>query len=100
MASSQSDYYLGHLVRSHAFRRDVPNAVIRQTAIAYGAGLTTHVVAMLTALVAPLFSFALYLLIAGYYLLPHGVDQDLAAGSAGDARREPSHVSDSRYINL
>jgi hypothetical protein len=34
---------------------------------------------MLIALVAPIVSFAAYVLIALYYMIPHGIDRDLDA---------------------
>lgn len=68
---------LGHLVRRHAFLASVPAASIRQTVTAYRVGWATYAAATLTSLVAPVVSFALYLLIAAYYLLPRGLDTDL-----------------------
>ena len=73
---------LDHLVRRRAFRRDVADATIRQTVIAYRVGLVTYACATLAAFAAPLLSFAFYVLIAGYYLFPRGVDKDLGAGAA------------------
>lgn len=77
---------LDHLVRRQAFHHDVAEATIRQTVIAYRVGLATYACATLVAFVAPLLSFALYVLIAGYYLFPRGVDQDLGAGAAPGER--------------
>ncbi len=71
-----------HLVRSRAFRRDVTEAAIRQTVIAFRLGLAAYAIAMLTALVAPLLSFGLYLLVVAYFVIPRGVDRDLALGEA------------------
>jgi hypothetical protein len=34
---------------------------------------------MLISLIAPVVSFSLYVLIAAYYLIPHGTDNDLDA---------------------
>lgn len=73
---------LGHLIRSGAFHSNVSEKTIRQTVIAYRVGMTTYIVAMLTSLIAPIVSFALYLLVAGYFLFPRGADADLAGKPA------------------
>jgi uncharacterized membrane protein len=73
---------LHHLVRRHAFRGDVAEAAIRQTVIAYRVALATYACATLVAFAAPLLSFALYVLIAAYFLFPRGVDKDLGASQA------------------
>jgi uncharacterized membrane protein len=73
---------LEHLIRSSAFHENVSGETIRQTVIAYRVGMTTYIVAMLTSLVTPILSFALYLLVAGYFLIPRGVDADLAGKPA------------------
>jgi uncharacterized membrane protein len=72
---------LEHLIHSKAFAPEISAPTIRQTRIAYRIGLTVYTIAMLTSLIAPLVSFALYLLVAGYYLIPRGVDTDLEVGS-------------------
>lgn len=69
---------LEHLIRSGVFHPHVSRATIRQTTIAYRVGLGTYTLATLASLVAPVLSFALYLLVAGYFLIPRGVDADLA----------------------
>ncbi|MGH9728780.1 MAG: TMEM175 family protein [Candidatus Acidiferrales bacterium] len=86
LTSSGSVYnlMLAHLVRSGAFHPNVGKATIRQTVVAYRVGVVTYAVAMLTSLVEPVLSFALYLLVAGYYLFPRGVDADLAGKAAQD----------------
>ena len=68
---------LAHLVRSHAFLETVPPERIVGTVKAYRTGWLTYIGATLVALFIPLASFALYLLIAGYYLVPRGLDDDL-----------------------
>lgn len=70
---------LDHLARTRAFHANITAATIHQTEVAYRVGLATYVVAMLVSLVEPVLSFALYLLIAAYFLTPRGVDADLAA---------------------
>lgn len=66
-----------HLIRARAFKPEVGGATIQATVTAYRVGWATYGAATLVALVAPVASFALYILIAGYYLLPRGVDADL-----------------------
>jgi TMEM175 potassium channel family protein len=68
-----------HLVRSNAFSEGVPPHTIRETVIAYRVGWITYVVATLVALFIPLLSFALYILIVLYYVVPRGVDTDIPA---------------------
>ena len=67
---------LMHLVRSKAFSHDVTEATIRETVRAYRVGWVTYAVATCAAFVAPLLSFALYGVVALYYLFPRGVDSD------------------------
>ncbi|MHB8486556.1 MAG: TMEM175 family protein [Candidatus Acidiferrales bacterium] len=70
---------LWRLARTGAFHANVSSATIQQTTIAYRVGVVTYAIATLASLVAPILSFALYLLVAGYYLFPRGADADLAA---------------------
>jgi uncharacterized membrane protein len=70
---------VAHLVRKHAFDASVSEATIRQTVVAYRIGLSTYIGAMLISLIAPIVSFALYVIVAAYYLIPHGADNDLDA---------------------
>jgi uncharacterized membrane protein len=70
-----------HLRRSGAFNRRVPAGTVQQTAVSYRIGMTTYAGATVTAFVAPLLSFALYLLILTYFLFPRGVDSDLRNAS-------------------
>ena len=67
---------LTHLTRSRAFASNVMPATIRQTTSAYRVAWTTYGIATLVSLVAPILSFALYLAIVGYFLVPRGVDTD------------------------
>jgi len=73
---------LMHLVRTRAFASEVKEATIRQTVVAYRVGWLTYVIAMLTALIAPPLSFALYIAISVYYLVPRGLDSDLHQDAA------------------
>jgi hypothetical protein len=68
---------LWHLIRSRAFVEAVTPERIDGTVTAYRIGWLTYAAATLVALFVPLASFALYVLIAGYYLVPRGVDDDL-----------------------
>jgi len=68
---------LEHLIRTHAFLREISPATIRDTVKAYKIGWSIYVLAMLLALVAPIVSFAAYIFVTLYYLVPHGVDRDL-----------------------
>ena len=70
---------LGHLVRSHAFVETIAPERIAGTVKAYRTGWFTYVGATAVALFVPLASFALYILIAAYYLVPRGLDDDLDA---------------------
>ncbi|HTD47152.1 MAG TPA: TMEM175 family protein [bacterium] len=83
-ASTAYNLLLAQLVRSGAFASHVSQTTIRQTTIAYRVGWVTYGIAMLTSLAAPILSFALYLLVVGYYLIPRGADTDLAGTSAQD----------------
>jgi len=70
---------LWHLVSKRAFRTDVSDTTIAATVRAYRVGLIGYVVATLISLVFPIASFAAYLAIAIYYLVPRGVDSDIDA---------------------
>jgi uncharacterized membrane protein len=78
--SSCATFYnvmLWHLVRANAFLDSVSARDVQGTVKAYRVGWFTYVAATLVALFVPLASFALYILIALYYLVPRGVDDDL-----------------------
>lgn len=68
---------LRHLMRSGSFEKHLPPAALKQTLRAYRLGLATYASATLISLAAPLLSFALYLGVALYFLIPKGVDRDL-----------------------
>jgi len=85
-SASVYNLLLRHLVRRRAFRRDVAEAAIRQTAIAYRIGLAAYAIAALTALAAPRVSFALYLFVPAYFLFPRGVDRNIAVGETPGER--------------
>lgn len=67
---------LMHLARTRAFAPNVGAERIAATLRAYRTGWIVYVLATLLALVLPLVSFAAYLAIAIYYLVPRGVDAD------------------------
>jgi len=67
---------LEHLIRSHAFHGHVDGATIARTRTAYRVGFLTYAFAMLVALVSPVASLLLYIIVA-YYLIPRGADSDL-----------------------
>lgn len=75
-----------HLVRSRAFDASVNADRIHGTVKAYRVGWLTYIAATLVALFYPVASFALYVLIAAYYVVPRGVDDDLDAGPRSPAR--------------
>jgi uncharacterized membrane protein len=67
---------LMHLIDSGAFYDDVTDAELKPTVVAYRVGLATYSSAMLVALFSPLLSFAAYLALVAYYLVPRGLDSD------------------------
>jgi uncharacterized membrane protein len=67
---------LAHLVREGAFDSGAGDAVV-QTVRSYRFAWGTYVGAMLLALVAPIVSFAAYIALALYFLIPRGVDADI-----------------------
>lgn len=83
--STSYNLLLWHLVRSHAFDDSVKPERVRTTVTAYRVGWLTYIGATLVALVFPLVSFALYVLIAAYYLVPRGVDDDFDSARATPA---------------
>jgi uncharacterized membrane protein len=74
--ASANNLMLAHLVRRQAFG-DVVDAAIAQTVRAYRNAWATYAVATLLALLVPIASFAAYVAIAFYFLMPRGVDADL-----------------------
>jgi uncharacterized membrane protein len=73
-------YYLmlAHLARSNAFAPEVKEETIVSTLRGYRTGWLVYVVATLVGLALPIASFALYLLVVAYFLVPRGADSDNA----------------------
>jgi uncharacterized membrane protein len=67
---------LVHLARSGAFEPEVEQATIAATIWGFRVGWLTYVGATLVALVLPIVSFAAYLAIVIYFLVPRGADSD------------------------
>jgi uncharacterized membrane protein len=67
-----------HLVRTKAFEPEVDGATIGFTVRGYRTGLIVYAGATLVALVLPVLSFALYLLVVIYFLIPRGADSDVS----------------------
>jgi uncharacterized membrane protein len=79
--STCSTFYnlmLWHLVRSKAFVPEVDDTTIAYTLRGYNVGLCIYVGATLIALVLPIVSFALYLILVVYFLIPRGADSDVS----------------------
>ncbi len=77
--STSATFYnlmLLHLVRSNAFEPEIDPAAIAATVRGYRMGWVVYVAATLIALVLPIVSFALYLLIVVYFVVPRGADSD------------------------
>jgi uncharacterized membrane protein len=68
---------LAHLVRSKAFTPEVDRSAIDSTVRGYRTGWIVYVAATLLALVLPIVSFAAYLAIVIYFLVPRGADSDM-----------------------
>jgi uncharacterized membrane protein len=89
LTSSATAYnlMLMHLVRSNAFAAHVSQSTIRKTVVAYRVGWVTYAIAAIVSLATPIVGFALYLLVASYYLIPHGADADttLVSGENRDS---------------
>jgi uncharacterized membrane protein len=67
-----------HLVRTKAFAPEVDDATIAFTVRGYRTGLIVYAGATLVALVLPIVSFALYMLVVVYFLIPRGADSDVS----------------------
>jgi uncharacterized membrane protein len=65
-----------HLAHSNAFAPEVPRETIASTIRGYRTGWVVYVAATLVALVLPLVSFAAYLMVVVYFLVPRGADSD------------------------
>ena len=83
--STANNLMFVHLMRTHAFYDNVGGATIAQTTRAYRGAWVTYVAAAMLALLAPIASFAAYLAIVFYFLIPRGVDADLDAPPIGSA---------------
>jgi len=70
---------LHHLVVKRSFRADVSDATIAATVRAYRFGLVGYIAATLISFTYPVASFAAYIAIALYFLVPRGVDADIDA---------------------
>jgi uncharacterized membrane protein len=68
---------LVHLLRSTSIDPGISRETIRQTQRSYRFGWGTYAAATLIGFISPVASFAAYVLIVGYYLIPHGVDADI-----------------------
>ncbi len=77
MCGTSYNLMLWHLVRSHAFDESVNARYIRGTVVAFRVGWLTYALAALVALFLPVVSFALYITIVLYFVVPRGVDKDL-----------------------
>ncbi len=65
-----------HLVRTNAFDPQVTKAAIDATVRGYRTGWLVYAGATLLALVMPIASFALYLIVVAYFMVPRGADSD------------------------
>jgi uncharacterized membrane protein len=76
--STMYNVLLAWLIRRDAFRGGLGGDQIASTVRAYRVGWVGYAVATLLALVYPPAAFAAYLATAAFYLIPHGLDADLA----------------------
>jgi uncharacterized membrane protein len=76
LCATSYNLMLAHLVRHRSFHQSVSDGTIAATVGAYRVGWVGYAASTLLALIAPIGAFAAYLLIAGYYLIPRGVDSD------------------------
>ena len=67
---------LTHLARTNAFTSDVDPKAIAATVRGYRMGLLVYAGATIVALVLPIVSFAAYLAIVAYFVVPRGADSD------------------------
>jgi uncharacterized membrane protein len=70
---------MAHLIRSKAFLPSASQVAVAQTAGTYRIAWVTYAAATAIALASPPLSFALYVGIAIFHLIPRGVDSDEAA---------------------
>ena len=73
---------LSHFVRADAFGPDVSRQEIASTVRAYRTEWVVYTLATILALWLPVVSFAAYLAITIYYLVPRGVDSDVSGQEA------------------
>ena len=73
---------LAHLIRSGAFGSAVGSATLQRTVRAYRTGLAGFGAATLIGIFVRAVSFAAYLAIALYYVIPHGVDADIDSSAS------------------
>lgn len=73
---------LNQLVRKGGLGESLRPETITSTLRAYRTGWILYAVATAVALVSPVVSFALYIIVVGYYLVPRGVDDDLGSDGA------------------
>jgi uncharacterized membrane protein len=72
---------LMHLIRSKSIDPAISPETIRQTTRSYRFGWAVYAAATLVGIISPVASFAAYVLVVGYYLVPHGVDADISASN-------------------
>lgn len=68
-----------HLARSNAFLPGISQRAIHDTAVSYRIAWLTYAVGTAIALASPRISFAFYIGIAIFHLIPRGVDSDTIA---------------------
>ncbi|HEY3675725.1 MAG TPA: TMEM175 family protein [Candidatus Tumulicola sp.] len=73
---------LSHIIRSRSIDASISPETIRHTVRSYRFGWVTYAIATLIGFVSPVASFAAFVLIVGYYLVPHGVDADIETTAA------------------
>jgi uncharacterized membrane protein len=75
--ATANNVMLDRLVRIHAFRGGISDGAIARTVRAYCGAWITYMIAAVLPLIAPIISFASYLAIVMYFLVPRGVDADI-----------------------
>lgn len=79
------NFMLMRLVTTRSFFPEISPNVIAETVRAYRTGWVGYVAATLIALLFPIVSFAAYIAVAAYYLVPRGVDADIPAETGAQA---------------
>jgi uncharacterized membrane protein len=77
--SSVYNVLLMHLIKSNSIDPSITPATLRQTVRSYRFGWAVYAIATVIGVFSPLFSFAAYVVVVAYYLVPHGVDADFHA---------------------